>query len=113
MSGYRVPVRLHHLSEDTGREVIELVADHAPRALASTIAEIIACSPGHGLRRMYDAGTRVAESELTRLRAALAEIQALQPIEPRVDDHPSDTGFARALGRRQCASLAAKELVSK
>ena len=40
MSGRRIPGRLQYVSEETARELIELVADHAPDVLAVAVGEI-------------------------------------------------------------------------
>lgn len=58
------------------------------------------------------------EAEVTRLRAALAEIAALQTEEPHGADWNAqavaigDTGLARALGRFEAAEMARKGLGS-
>ena len=60
-----------------------------------------------------DAAFELAEAELARLRAALAEIAALQTEEP--DGYGNDDAFAegRATGQWNAACLAKTALVSK
>lgn len=77
MSGFRIPGRLQYLSEDTGREVIELVADHAPLALSSAVYGIITKMPESGPMSAFEAGRRTATEDVARLRAALEKIAAL------------------------------------
>lgn len=51
------------------------------------------------------------EAELTRLRAALQAIADRQPHRPMSEEHPTNTGLARALARFHLAEMAREALV--
>ena len=60
----------------------------------------------------YDECNRL-RAEATRLRAALAEIAALQTEEPRAVAYNTNAAYYLASGRFEASSLAAAALVSK